>query len=204
MAPKRPDYEGSDGESYGKPSKRSRMMEKDTDEYLKRRERNNIAVKKSRERSRQKAKETIEQVNRLRAENEMLEQKVEILSKELSVLKDLFLAHAGNVAQSERAIEATESRAPIPDHQYSSSKQKQWLSFSVGTNIVSAVTLVVRDISAKNHILYNTQSHSASVSYILVSFKRMRIVLLNKFLCLYSLSLKKIQFIYWVFKWSAF
>lgn len=125
MAPKRPDYEGSDGESYGRPSKRSRMMEKDTDEYQKRRERNNIAVKKSRERSRQKAKETIEQVNRLRAENEMLEQKVEILSKELSVLKDLFLAHAGSVAQSERAIEATESRAPIPDHQYSSSKQKQ-------------------------------------------------------------------------------
>lgn len=124
MAPKRPDYEGSDGESCNKPPKRARMG-KDTDEYLKRRERNNIAVKKSRERSRQKAKETIEQVNTLRAENEMLEQKVQILSKELSVLKDLFLAHAGSVTQSDSAIDTSDARAPIPDHQYSSSKQKQ-------------------------------------------------------------------------------
>lgn len=128
MAPKRPDYEGSDGESYGRPSKRSRMMEKDTDEYQKRRERNNIAVKKSRERSRQKAKETIEQVNRLRAENEMLEQKVEILSKELSVLKDLFLAHAGSVAQSERAIEATESRGECWDYLYQSDSRQHLTS----------------------------------------------------------------------------
>lgn len=46
------DYEGLDGELYGKLLKRLRMMEKDIDEYFKRRERNNIVVKKSRERLR--------------------------------------------------------------------------------------------------------------------------------------------------------
>lgn len=91
---------GSDDEMMmiGGQIKKSRYT-KGSDEYTKRRERNNIAVKKSREKSRAKAKETSEQVNRLRSENEMLEQKVQILSKELSVLKDLFLAHAGSVSQ---------------------------------------------------------------------------------------------------------
>ncbi|XP_052816657.1 CCAAT/enhancer-binding protein gamma-like [Mya arenaria] len=88
-----------DSDDFG-PKEKRQKMEKDSHEYVARRERNNIAVRKSREKSRAKAKETMEQVNKLRKENENLEQKVSILSKELSVLKDLFLAHAGDVNNS--------------------------------------------------------------------------------------------------------
>ncbi|XP_060080643.1 CCAAT/enhancer-binding protein gamma-like [Ylistrum balloti] len=100
-------------------SKKSRYQ-KGSDEYTKRRERNNIAVRKSREKSRAKAKETSEQVNRLRNENEMLEQKVQILSKELSVLKDLFLAHAGTVTQNCTVPVNGDVKGEVStDHEYS-------------------------------------------------------------------------------------
>ncbi|XP_033933463.1 CCAAT/enhancer-binding protein gamma [Pseudochaenichthys georgianus] len=72
--------------------------EKDSDEYRHRRERNNLAVKKSRQRSKQKAVDTQQRVNELKEENERLEAKIKLLSKELSVLKDLFLEHAHNLA----------------------------------------------------------------------------------------------------------
>lgn len=121
MPPKRDmvfdNYDGSDSNDGSKGGK-CRKLEKGTDEYVKRRERNNIAVKKSREKSRQKAKETMQQVNALRAENEQLEQKVQILSKELSVLKDLFLAHAGTVTTGDRGNGDVISLSPS-DHQYS-------------------------------------------------------------------------------------
>ncbi|XP_034381378.1 CCAAT/enhancer-binding protein gamma [Cyclopterus lumpus] len=74
--------------------------EKDSDEYRQRRERNNLAVKKSRMRSKQKAVDTQQRVNELKEENERLEAKIKLLSKELSVLKDLFLEHAHNLADN--------------------------------------------------------------------------------------------------------
>ena len=71
----------SDGDSVesGAGGKRQKL-EKNSDEYKKRRERNNVAVRKSREASRQKAKDTMEKVSRLREENKALEQKVPILN----------------------------------------------------------------------------------------------------------------------------
>ena len=106
--------------------KRTRL-DKMSDEYQARRERNNIAVRKSREKSRAKAKETLQQVNKLRAENEVLEQKVQLLTKELSVLKDLFLAHAGssmpnNNTESPTVEYVTVEVATATDHQYSASR----------------------------------------------------------------------------------
>lgn len=100
--------------------KRTRT-DKNNSDYLARRERNNIAVRKSREKSRAKAKETLQQVNKLRSENEMLEQKVQLLTKELSVLKDLFLAHAGSSVPP--TVEyVTVEVATATDHQYSAAK----------------------------------------------------------------------------------
>lgn len=97
-----------------------RKLEKGSDEYQKRRERNNIAVKKSREKSRQKAKETLAQVDKLRKENESLEQKVTILSKELGVLKDLFLAHAGTSSPGECSTSVSHiTKTEVTDHEYS-------------------------------------------------------------------------------------
>lgn len=118
------DSEGSSMDDINSPKYKRRKLEKGSDEYLKRRERNNIAVKKSREKSRQKAKETMEQVDKLRKENATLEQKVTILSKELGVLKDLFLAHAGTVSQGECSSlnsSSTALKAETGDHEYSTS-----------------------------------------------------------------------------------
>ena len=100
-------------------------LDKMSDEYTKRRERNNIAVRKSREKSRAKAKETQAQVSKLRTENEVLEQKVQILQKELSVLKELFLCHAGSNSTpiTEPKVEyVTVEVATATDHQYSAVK----------------------------------------------------------------------------------
>jgi len=96
-----------------KKATKRKMPAKDTDEYRKRRDRNNVAVKLSRERSRAKAKETTEKVVRLKEENKQLEQKVQLLSKELSLLKDLFLAHAGGVP-SRKSVKSDTHEVPEP------------------------------------------------------------------------------------------
>lgn len=80
--------------------KRSALLDKDSEEYRIHRARNNLAVKKSRTKSKQRAQETQQKVAQLRAENEALVAKIKILNKELSFLKDLFLAHAGATAGS--------------------------------------------------------------------------------------------------------
>ncbi|GCB77802.1 CCAAT/enhancer-binding protein gamma [Scyliorhinus torazame] len=77
-----------------KQSKKNGGYSKESDEYRQRRERNNMAVRKSRLKSKQKAQDTQQRVNELKEENERLEAKIKLLSKELSVLKDLFLEHA--------------------------------------------------------------------------------------------------------------
>ncbi|XP_043937494.1 CCAAT/enhancer-binding protein gamma [Protopterus annectens] len=85
------------------PSKQARknaVMDRNSEEYRQRRERNNLAVKKSRLKSKQKAQDTLVRVNQLKEENERLEAKIKLLTKELGVLKDLFLEHAHSLADS--------------------------------------------------------------------------------------------------------
>lgn len=96
------------------PSKMKKQpADKDSEEYRLRRERNNLAVKKSRMRSKQKAMDTQQRVNELKEENERLEAKIKLLSKELSVLKDLFLEHAHNLADnSQPAAAAADAASP--------------------------------------------------------------------------------------------
>ncbi|XP_053325079.1 CCAAT/enhancer-binding protein gamma [Spea bombifrons] len=83
-----------------KSSKKGQRMDRSSEEYRLRRERNNMAVKKSRLKSKQKAQDTLQRVNQLKEENERLEAKIKLLTKELSVLKDLFLEHAHNLADN--------------------------------------------------------------------------------------------------------
>ncbi|KAM6981421.1 CCAAT/enhancer-binding protein gamma [Aplochiton taeniatus] len=98
------------------PSKMKKTSaDKDSDEYRQRRERNNLAVKKSRMRSKQKAQDTQQRVNELKEENERLEAKIKLLSKELSVLKDLFLEHAHNLADNVQPPGA-EGSSPAPNN----------------------------------------------------------------------------------------
>lgn len=92
------------------------LADKDSDEYRQRRERNNLAVKKSRMRSKQKAMDTQQRVNELKEENERLEAKIKLLSKELSVLKDLFLEHAHNLADNVQPPPGAGGSSPAPNN----------------------------------------------------------------------------------------
>lgn len=74
--------------------KNKKNVDKSSDEYRRRRERNNIAVRKSREKAKLRSRETERKVSELVRENDFLRKRVELLSKELSVLKNL-LANVG-------------------------------------------------------------------------------------------------------------
>lgn len=79
------------------------ILDKESEEYRKRRERNNMAVKRSRQKSKTKTMLTQERVNQLRKENESLTKKIEILSKELSFLKELFMNHSKMPGQQQQS-----------------------------------------------------------------------------------------------------
>ena len=79
----------------GKGSKMTLNVEKDSEEYRKLRERNNEAVKKSRTRTKLRTQGTLEKVEKLRNENSRLEERIDGLKKELDLLKELFMSHAG-------------------------------------------------------------------------------------------------------------
>uniref|UniRef100_A0A8C5QR46 CCAAT/enhancer-binding protein gamma n=1 Tax=Leptobrachium leishanense TaxID=445787 RepID=A0A8C5QR46_9ANUR len=107
-----PMHAGGKTNGSSKSSKKGQRMDRGSEEYRVRRERNNMAVKKSRLKSKQKAQDTLQRVNQLKEENERLEAKIKLLTKELSVLKDLFLEHAHNLsdnAQPETSASGQES-----------------------------------------------------------------------------------------------
>ncbi|XP_003220672.1 CCAAT/enhancer-binding protein beta [Anolis carolinensis] len=95
-------YAASGGGGGGK-SKSKKSLDKHSEEYKIRRERNNIAVRKSRDKAKMRNLETQHKVLELTAENERLQKKVEQLSRELGTLRNLFkqlpeplLANAGH------------------------------------------------------------------------------------------------------------
>lgn len=79
------------------PTKSLVNVEKDTEEYRKLRDRNNEAVKKSRTRTKLRTQNTLDKVEKLRGENTKLEDRIEGLKKELELLKELFVSHAGMI-----------------------------------------------------------------------------------------------------------
>lgn len=74
--------------------KNKKNVDKSSDEYRRRRERNNIAVRKSREKAKLRSRETERKVSELVRENDVLRKRVELLSRELAVLKNV-LSNAG-------------------------------------------------------------------------------------------------------------
>ncbi|TRY61035.1 hypothetical protein TCAL_01443 [Tigriopus californicus] len=67
-----------------------KRVDRNSDEYRRRRERNNVAVRKSREKAKERSRMTEERVKILARENERLQKKVELLQEELTVLRSLF------------------------------------------------------------------------------------------------------------------
>lgn len=103
------------------PNKRGRRGVSDADDedddYRRKRDRNNEAVKKSRFKTKQRTQETFTRVNKLKAENQMLEEKVKTLTKELQFLKELFLAHASNSTSSKfEGIDLDKLLEEIPEN----------------------------------------------------------------------------------------
>lgn len=82
-----------------KPKSTKKHADKGTDEYKKRRERNNIAVRKSREKAKQRSRDTEKRVNELLRENDNLRKRVDLLSNQLNVLKTL-LTNVGVPSES--------------------------------------------------------------------------------------------------------
>ncbi|XP_071487531.1 uncharacterized protein [Diadema antillarum] len=88
-------------------SKRKRpVLDKNSNEYMEKRQRNNIAVRKSRLKTKEKNKELQSKVGELQEENGNLKKRVEMLTKELTVLKSLF-TNVGKAppARLEKAVE---------------------------------------------------------------------------------------------------
>lgn len=69
----------------------NKVVEKDTEEYKKRRVSNNEAVKKCRQKGMKEQMEKEERMKYLDAENKRLNNKVDVLQKELSVLKNILM-----------------------------------------------------------------------------------------------------------------
>lgn len=92
-------FGGNNMRSGHKGHKSKKNVDKASDEYKKRRERNNIAVRKSREKAKIRSRETEKKVSELARENDSLRKKVDMLSKELNVLKSL-LTNVGVPAES--------------------------------------------------------------------------------------------------------
>jgi hypothetical protein len=90
----------------GKAAKKSKkkVADKNTKEYREKRERNNVAVRKSREKNRHQIMETQQRVKELEEENSALQSKITLLSKELKVLKDLF--SSAGVNQPSRGVKS--------------------------------------------------------------------------------------------------
>ncbi|KAL8559747.1 hypothetical protein ACOMHN_002280 [Nucella lapillus] len=125
MAPRKQEGSSSQGRGRNPSGSKDPAAPKDNDDYKKRRERNNIAVRKSRQLSRQKAKVMEGKVNQLRSENKNLEEKVKLLSKELCILKDLFMSSAVPATDGQASVTAEEAevldeiKMLDADHEYS-------------------------------------------------------------------------------------
>ncbi|XP_044153462.1 CCAAT/enhancer-binding protein beta [Bufo gargarizans] len=78
------------GQAAASGSKHKKNPDKHSDEYKQRRERNNIAVRKSRDKAKIRNLETQHKVLELTAENERLQKRVEQLTRELGTLRNLF------------------------------------------------------------------------------------------------------------------
>ncbi|XP_053126303.1 CCAAT/enhancer-binding protein alpha [Hemicordylus capensis] len=70
--------------------KSKKSLDKNSSEYRVRRERNNIAVRKSRDKAKQRNAETQQKVLELSSDNERLRKRVEQLSRELETLRGIF------------------------------------------------------------------------------------------------------------------
>jgi len=76
-------------------SKKKGSSDKNSEEYREKRMKNNNAVKRSRDKTKQKAQEASDRVQKLQVENEHLRSTVDIMTQELKYLKEMLISQAG-------------------------------------------------------------------------------------------------------------
>merc|ERR1712061_551051 len=75
-------------------------QESDMDEeYVKKREKNNAAVKRARQKAKEKSQQTFQRIQIIKNENKELEERIKAMSKELSTMKDLYAQYTGKNIQ---------------------------------------------------------------------------------------------------------
>ena len=80
--------------------KMASVLDRTSSEYLMRRSRNNISVKRSREKNKKQTEGASKQIESLTKENEALEATIEGLNENLKVLKKVFMDHAKGLSGS--------------------------------------------------------------------------------------------------------
>lgn len=97
-------------------------MDKDSDEYRRRRVRNNVAVRKSRDKAKKKQEETSQKVRDLSNENESLARQLDSVTQELTLLRSIFANLGVPIQQlvSDALQSATHSR---PHNRLTNSKK---------------------------------------------------------------------------------
>ncbi|XP_004209260.1 uncharacterized protein DDB_G0292186 [Hydra vulgaris] len=104
-------------------NKRKQTNTKPSDEeYSRKRARNNVAVKKSREKAKNRIVETQVRVEQLSQENEELQTKVTLLTKELNVLRALF-TNGGFALPGELQIVSNNSNNELSQNQHQNNEQ---------------------------------------------------------------------------------
>jgi len=71
----------------------------DNEEYIKKREKNNAAVKRARQKAKEKSEQTNLRIQSIRTENQELEERIKALSAELSAMKDMYSKYTGETYQ---------------------------------------------------------------------------------------------------------
>jgi len=119
--------------------------EKGTDEYKRRRERNNIAVRKSREKAKIRTRETEDGVKKLVVENDRLHKKCDLLSKEVAVFHSMFT----NVQFLPEHVQREVRKQMEAFHQQHQHLLSMWWSVK-DTQIILLIIMILLD---SNHII---------------------------------------------------
>ena len=62
---------------------------------VKKREKNNAAVKRARQKAKEKSQQTFQRIQSIKNENKELEERIKALSKELSTMKNIYEKYTG-------------------------------------------------------------------------------------------------------------
>jgi len=80
---------------FNKSGSRSRKDSEMDEDYVKKREKNNAAVKRARQKAKEKSQQTFKRIQNIKNENKELEERIKALSKELSTMKNIYEKYTG-------------------------------------------------------------------------------------------------------------